>query len=419
MDKGSNLTTLDSLTKNVYLPGLPNWVNQRRPLFGRLEKITKKQRFRGRKFVFAAQDTLPQGGGAIGEGDELPEPGSSTVVNMELAMKYHYYTARLSAQVMDAASSDVGAFADAVKTELNGIRSQLEEDLAVNGLFGDGSGALAEVIGSSGYISGTGELKLKTQPDPGQNGTRNLRKNMYIQTWAAKTGGTVAGAHAKISSINSGGTVTTETGLGIGNSNYVFRSVGSADPRNKVIMGLRGIVDSGTYVASFQNQARADNSGLRANILGNNGSLRAWSPDLMDEAAMEGVLNGGGKSPSAIYSPLEIQRRAASYLRADRQFDMSVKTLDGGYKAVTWTTPERQIPWFWDRFCIPNRVDFVCEEDLFLAIQQDISFADNDGRTWRYTDRKDAVEAWLRTWRNLGARACNNHTSLQDISHSA
>jgi hypothetical protein len=413
----SDLSTLDSLTKNVYLPGLPNWVNQRRPIFGRLEKITKKQRFRGRKFIFAAQDALPQGGGAIGEGEDLPAAGNSSVVNMELAMKYHYYTARLSAQVMDAASSDVGAFADAVKTELNGIRSQLEEDLAVNGLFGDGSGAIAEVADYQGTT-----LTLKSQPTVAQNGTRNLRKNMYVQSWAAKTGGSVRADHKLISAITSGTQATVPGSAGFQVGDYLFRSVGVAatsDPRNKVIMGLRGIVDSSTYVSTFQNQPRATNPGLQANILGNGGALRAWSPDLMDEAAMEGVLNGGGKSPSAIYSPLEIQRRAASYLRADRQFDMSVKTLDGGYKAVTWTTPERQIPWFWDRFCIPNRVDFVCEEDLFLAIQQDISFADNDGRTWRYTDRKDAVEAWLRTWRNLGARACNNHTSLQDISHTA
>jgi len=411
----SDLSTLDSLTKNVYLPGLPNWVNQRRPIFGRLEKITKKQRFRGRKFIFAAQDALPQGGGAIGEGDDLPVAGNSSVVNMELAMKYHYYTARLSAQVMDAASSDVGAFADAVKTELNGIRSQLEEDLAIHGLYGDGYGAIAEV---SGYSSST--LTLKAQPTVGQNGTRNLRKGMYVQSWAAKTGGSVAADHKLVSAVLSGSTATVPTSAGFGTNDYVFRSVkAGVDPRDKVIMGLRGIVDSTTYRATFQNVSRVDNPSLQANILGNSGTLRAWSPDLMDEAAMEGVLNGGGKSPSAIYSPLEIQRRAAAYLRADRQFDMSVKTLDGGYKAVTWTTPERQIPWFWDRFCIPNRVDFVCEEDLFLAIQQDISFADNDGRTWRYTDRKDAVEAWLRTWRNLGARACNNHTSLQDISHTA
>lgn len=416
----SDLTTLDSLTKNVYLPGLPSWVNQRRPIFGRLEKITKKQRFRGRKFIFAAQDALPQGGGAISENEDLPGAGNSSVVNMELAMKYHYYTARLSAQVMDAASSDVGAFADAVKTELNGIRSQLEEDLAIHGLFGDGSGAIAEVAAASGYNSGTGVITFKGQPLVSQNGTRNLRKNMYIQTWAAKSGGTVNGVHTKISAVNSGTTATAGTGLAIANGDYVFRSVtAGVDPRNKVIMGLRGIVDNTTYVSTFQNVSRITNPSLQANVLGNGGTLRAWTPDLMDEAAMEGVLNGGGKSPSAIYSPLEIQRRAAAYLRADRQFDMSVKTLDGGYKAVTWTTPERQLPWFWDRFCIPNRVDFVCEEDLFLAIQQDIGFADNDGRTWRYTDRKDAVEAWLRTWRNLGARACNNHTSLQDISHTA
>jgi len=411
----STLTTLDSLTKNVYLPGLPKWVNEKRPLFKRLEKVTKKERFRGRQFIFAAQDALPQGGGAISEGETLPTAGNTSTVNMTLAMKYHYYVARLSAQVMDAASTDVGGFADAVKTELNGIRSQLEEDLAISGLFGDGYGAIAEVSGYSGST-----LTLKDQPTVGQNGARNLRKGMAVQSWASKTTGTVAADHKTISAIPTSATATVPTSAGFVAGDYVFRSVtAGTDPRDKVMMGLRGVIDSTTYRATFQGLSRSTYPSLQANILGNSGTLRAWSPDLMDQAAMESSLNGGGKAPSACYSPLEIQRRAAAYLRADRTYDMKLKELDGGYKGVSWTTPDGTIPWFWDRFCIPNRVDFVCEEDLFLAVQQDVEFADNDGKMWRYTDRKDEVEAWLRTWRNLGARACNNHTSLQDISHTA
>jgi hypothetical protein len=414
----SNLSSLDALVQDVFIPGLPNWVNTQRPLFGRLEKKTKKRHFTGRKFVFAAKDANPQGTGAIAEGEDIPAAGESVILNMDLAMKYHYACARLSAQLVESASSDVGAFADAVKTELGGVRDQLEEDLAVSGIFGDGSGAIGEVTSYSGTT-----LTMKNQPTVGQFGTRLLRRNMFLSSFSAKSGGSAGAAHKKVSAVASTTTATVPTSAGFVANDFVFRSANDGiDPRGKVQMGLGGIVDDGTRVGTFQGLSRTTNPSLKANVLGNAGALRAWSDELMDQLVMEAWNNGGGGLPSAVYSPLEIQRRAASHIRADRRYDMAVKQLDGGYSGVEWTLPSGKsgsVPWFVDRFCIPNEIMAVKEDDLFLAIQEDVSAINTDGSIFRFTDRKDEVEAWFRTWRNIGARQCNNCTTLKDISHTA
>lgn len=407
------LSALDSLLQNVYLPGLPSWVNNRRPLSGRIEKITDKKRFKGRQFIFAAKDANEQGVGAIAEAEILPQGVDLSAQNMTLAMKYYYGVTRVSAQAVSFGSGD-GAFSDVVTTKLDSLRDQLEESMAIDLTYGDGSGAIGQV-----NTYATTVLTMIDQPTVGGNGTRTLRKGMLLSSYAAKSGGS-ANADAKaVSNIPSTTTATVPSSAGFVANDYVFRAVtAGTDPRNKQMMGLGGVVDDGSRVSTFQNISRSSVAALKANKLGNSGTLRAWSPELMDQGAMEAALNGGGGSPTAMYSPLEIQRRAAAFLRSDQRYDMKVHDLEGGYKGITWYTPDGSVPWFWDRFCIPNEVHFVRESDLFMAIDEDIQPEKRDGGMWRATDRTHQFECWLYTWRNLGARACNSHTLVGDISHT-
>lgn len=413
----ATLTTLDKLLKIVYIPGLANWVNTKRPLYGRIEKITDKKRFSGREMLLAAKEVNPQGVGAIAESEVLPTGGNTTIQNPKVNVRYHYGVARLSAQAMQAAGTDAGGFADAVKVELTSLRDQFEEVLAIHSIFGDGYGAIGEIASVS-----TNDLTLKTQPTVGAIGTRLIRKGQYLSSYTAKTGGSSGmGVSALVTADTITSTVVTVSdGTSATAGDFLFRQVNtSTDPRNKVTYGLGAIVDDGTRRSSFQNITRSSVPAFKANKLSNSGVLRAWTPELMDEVAQESKLNGGGNDPTAFYSPLEIQRRAAAYIRADRTFDMSVKEYDGGYKGMSWSFPGGEAPWFTDRYCIPNEIHAVHEPDLFLAIQEDTQFEERDGAMWRFTDRKHELEAWLYTWRTLGARACNSHSYLQDISHTA
>ena len=316
---------------------------------------------------------------------------------------------------MAQAKSDPGAFADAVDTEVMGARNQLEEDLALNAVFGTGNGELGKVLS----VASTTITMQNAPGSNGFNGVRFLRSGMALDVFTATSGGA---AHDAAVTINAG-TINTTADTYVQSANastvandFIFR----AGTRGNTIMGLAGLVDDGTLVATFQNLSRSSNPLLQANVLGNSGTLRAWTPELMDQGASQGWNLGGGGWPTAIYSQLSIQQRAAAYIRADRRADMGTMVLDNGYKAVTWTTPNGQIPWIVDQFVRANQVFFVKEPDLFQAILEDFQWEDKDGSMWQRDigNRTHGFEAWLFTFRNLGARQSNNCTLLKDVSHS-
>jgi hypothetical protein len=230
------LTTLDKLVKDQYLPGLQNWINKRRPLMARLEKLGKEVWVGGRQMVLAVQTTDAQSTGAIAENELLPDPQGPGIQNMTVQMKYHYATARLSAQAIHSAKTDAGGFARATTTVLNSVKNQLADDLWVNSTFGDGYGALGDVLS---YASTT--VTLKDQPTIGTLGSQLLRVNMFLSSYSAKTGGS-QGADHKQMTAKTQTTATVAASAGFNSNDYLFRSVNAGvDPRDKVIMGLSGI----------------------------------------------------------------------------------------------------------------------------------------------------------------------------------
>lgn len=417
-----SLTTLDKLTKIQYLPGLQKWINTRRPFLGRLYQLTKEEWTGGRNMTMAVEYANAQSVSNISEGGLIADPQGTGIENMTLAMKYYYASARLTAQAIHSATSDASGFARSVKTVLDSVKDQLKDTLWIDATFGDGSGAIAEVASYS-----TPTVTLKDQPTVGELGSSLLRVNQYVSGYQAKTGGSVT-ANCKQVLTKTQTTFTSTATAGFTANDFLFRCTSDGatptpaqteDPRNKAVMGISGIVDDTTYVTTFQGLSRSTYPSLNANVLGNAGVLRAWTPELMDQAAMQAWGNGGGGYPTVIYSQLALQQRAASYLRTDRLYDGRMMELDGGWSGVQWTFPGGRIPWYADNAVRPNNIFFLDEDDLFLAVWRDVEEAAEDGRMWRYVDRRDAPECWLRCWLNVGARACNNHTVLRDMSQTA
>jgi hypothetical protein len=407
-------TTLSALLQEVYIDGIRTWFNQNRPIWNRIAKVTDKRKFVGEKLVFAASEGNTQGVGARGEDETLPTAGNSSLQNMELAIKHHYAVVKLTAQIMALAGRDEGSFAEAVDLEVKGARDEITHDLAWNTVYGAGYGELCR-LKSSGGVSGTTFVAEVPSAVTGAMGTRYIRKNMLLDAFDALTGGNAHGADMTVSSVTgSSATFVVDSAGTTANSDYIFR----ADTRGKVVMGLGGVVDDGGRVNVFQTLDRDDVPLLQANILDNGGTLRAWTPELMDTLCSEAWNNGNGTWPTVLMSPLEIQQRAAAYIRADRKADMKEMTLDNGYKTVSWTTPDGQKPWLVDQFCRSHEVIALNEDDLFFAVLEDFTWEDRDGSRWRTVERKHAFEAWLYTSRNLGAYACNSHSALRDISHS-
>ena len=407
----TSTTTLANILKTTYLDGMPNFENTNKPWMQRLERVTGRENFEGDKIVFAGQDGSNQGGGEVAEGGAIPEAGNMSLVNMELQMKHHYWTIRLTAQIIEQAANSKGAFGSVLDKSIMDARTQSALNLAWHSVRGAGYGDLGRVLTPS-----TTTVTLRDQPTYiGLPGARFIRKGVKLDSYSALTGGVQGASGVEVTQVTtSTDTITVASGHGMTAGDYVFRK-GS---RGNSVMGLKGLVDDGTILTSVQNLSRSTNPMLNAGILSNSGTLRAWTPELMDQGFSEAWNNGGGYWPSACMSPLEIQQRAAAYLRNDRRVAMTEMELDNGYKTVSWTTPDGNKPWLVDQFATPNEIMYLREEDLFFAILHDWDFVDEDGSKMRIVDRTHAFEMWLYTWRNLGARQFNNHSLLKDVSHT-
>lgn len=409
------LTTAAALLKEVYLPIIRKHVNENRPWYAHIEKVTKKERFTGEKFVMYGEDANVQSTGPVAEGGTLPVAGNVGSFNMELTMAWEYGVIGLSRRIVTQSASSRGAFASIIDRNVMSAKSQMAENLAINHTYGTGAGDIGQV---SSY-SGTTLTPVPTTTAGGM-GVTFLRKNMYLSSYSALSGGTQGADFKQVTAVNkSAQTATVPATAGFAANDYLFRAVGAGvDPRNQAVMGLGGIIDDATRVTTIQAASRTTYPDLKANVLGNSGTLRAWTPELMDDLANEAWANGGGKYPDSFLSRIEIQKRAIAYLRADRRAPMSDMTMDNGYKSVAWTCADGQKPWHVDQFTRAHEVQAVCEKDLFMAILDDVSFVDEDGSIWRYPSRVDTAEAWLKTSRNLGSYQFNNHSVLRDISYT-
>lgn len=409
------LTTLDSALQNVYPSHkMPNFFNQNRPLFERIRKITDKKQFSGRQFIFAARDSYNQAIGPGAEGGTLPTRGANSYVNMTLATKYYYGIVGLSAQAIAASKTQEGAFARLLDDNVMGTKDELLQDMTRDAVYGAGFGEIGRIAG--GGVSGT-TITMETQPTVvNMPGNRFFRKNMTVESYTALTAGSAGASARTVVTVPAGtATITVDANTGMTAGDYFFRNGG----RGNAMMGLRGIADNGTHLTTFQGLTRSSNPGTNANVLSNAGALRAWTPELMDAMFIESWNNGGGGWPSAAYSRVEIQQRAAAYLRADRRADMKEMQLNNGWKSIAWMTPDGEKPWIADQYVVPNQIFALKEEDLFWAMLEELQWEDADGAIWRFTDRTHTYEAWLFSFLNLGAWQCNNHTVLKDVSHTA
>lgn len=411
-------STISALFKTVYEIGVKDYVNNGAPIFRRIEKMTDKSKFKNNSYTFAAQIDYPQSTASIAEGGTIPTPQDSTLINMVVPMKYHYGAIRLTAQLIELSKTDEGAFADAMTVQVNGLKKQFDHDLHTMCVYGDGTGE----IGRATTYSGT-TLNLNPITTNGYIGNMLLRRKMYLSSYSATSGGSQGADHKQVTAIATvgGSTATVESSANFQSNDYIFRSAGSGvDPRGKSFIGLGGLVDDGTRVGTIQNLSRTTYPDLKATLVASNsGTLRAWTPELMDQLGTTSAQLGGGSPPTAFYSQEAIQRRAASYIVNDRRLELKEMDLEGGYKSLSWNVPGAgRVPWFEDRFMRPHEIMAVRESDFGLAMMREPSFVNGDGRVERYTDRSDALEIWLSCWGNMFGSQFNNHSILRDVSHT-
>lgn len=177
---------------------------------------------------------------SVAEGT-APNSGQSTYQQPYTSMAYMFGTLAISDQAIEAASSgEVKAVAAILATEINALKEDFALDLN-RILHGNGTGILCTV---NGNYNSTTTITCQANPNGGDP-TEYLSPNMYVAIGANSS--------CLITAITSTTTFTVSVAIS-GNNGDTITKTAAAEA-----MGLIGLIDDGSRVATIQNITRSSN----------------------------------------------------------------------------------------------------------------------------------------------------------------
>lgn len=396
---GATLTTVDAILKEVYEPGINEQLNNDVVTLRRIERSSEgiTNEVGGKYVSFPIHTKRNSGVGARLEGDDLPTAGNQAYAGARVSLKYQYGRVQLTGQTIELADKNFQAFASAMQEELNGLQSDLAVDLNRQ-VYGNGTGAIQQITG--------------TTPDWTITSDEGLQVGMYVDlgTFSGDTFTRVV-TGATITAVTAT-TVTFSGGSGsIAANQYIVRNnSGSLSGTLREWNGLSRIVAATGAVYNINPSTEPI---WAATVDANGGTPRALTEALM-------ILNTDrvrklGSKVSVIFCNLGVRRAYFNLLVAARAFT-NTKEFAGGFSGLTFTTDAGEIPVVVDVNAPPKTMYGLTEKEIKVYREGDWSFMDRDGSKWSRVANKDAYEATLYQYSELGTHRRNAHFKIADIT---
>jgi hypothetical protein len=388
---GAMISTLSAILKEYYLPPVVEQLNNEVLLLQRLE--SRDQEIVGTA-AFVPVHTGRSGGiGARGEYVQLPEPGNQAYTRAQFDLKYLYGVVRVSGPSMAKTASEAGAFLQALRSELDGIRNDLKKDVARQ-VYGNGDGVVGQVAANTavntlaGHTNGSlreaiekGQLYVGMVVDIGPAATpSSAASNRTITGVSAATNGTIT---------VDGAAVTTANGDGVG------RQGARTANATYEITGLQNLISTAANTVGGINSAT---NAFWDNIRDTAGT--AISHDRLMQMFNRVRIAGG--EVSAIYSSFGVQRDFYNTFQTNIRYMEPLK-LNGGFQTLEFMGK----PIIADVDAPYNRVFLVDERFLKVFSNRDWHFLDEDNSTLKWDTNYDAWKAVLARYMNLGVTRRN------------
>ena len=380
--------------KEDYLPVIREQFAYERVLDTVLEQNTDD--VEGLEAVIAVRMNPNLGIGYRAENVALPDNGGQVIKKVRVPMKYLYGGVSFSGPLIAASRTDSGSYARIMQDEMENLVKDLRK---VSNFYnyGDGSGVIARVV------------SVTTHTLIVDRHSSLFEDARVLDAWTAKTGGSQTMNGKAIVSYDQDTLTLTITSHGITTQDYLYLE----DTRNECQMGLMGAIDDGTFTSTFQSLVRATYPRWNSKVLGNGGTNRTMTEKL----AMDALAVARSKSVSPdmfIGTPFQLNDLAQE-LQGQRQFVNPTQKLAGGIRAVDIGG----IAFTEDPDCPPGYCFLITKKDLSFFTSGPLDWMDKDGNILqRSLDRKDAYEATLFMYRELGAYRCNSSFRLEDIAEN-
>lgn len=427
----STTTSLTDALKLAYGDGMRKQFAEEVTLWNRLPRAPESDSPVGLGFEFMVRYANPQGIGFRGEDDKLPDPLAGKQDKARVNAKHVYGAVRLTGAVIDAGKNDKGAFVKTLELEMDGAYSQVMEVLN-RVAHGDGYGKLATLSAASDALDETATNTWNVTCN-NDLGVRYLREGMLVDFYdgAAIDQSSVASRIKYVDISNKIAVMEGNDGTYKANhprsgfSSYTIVAEAVPSGATMVAMGTRddshattdtsyemtgllGIFDDSTLITTFQNINASTNYFWRANILGNSGTNREVTEDLLIKAAQTHRA-ACGKNPNVAYMGQGQQRKLANIFLPDVRFQP--QELKGGWMVMTFAVNGTPIEFVVDPYAQPNAIFLTNDGAIEKFILKDLDWIERMHMREGY----DQWTSYLALRGNIGVRNRKACTYLKDL----
>lgn len=405
---GQSIANSLDLGMRVYNGSIAEQVFEKNVLFNNLIKNVAKSRGTTNKYlkVHSSRNIASAAGG---EALTLPTAGQQGYDEAVIPMKLNFHQIAITDYALQAGKNSKEFLVDLLQSEYDGAKADMQRQLSRQG-YGDGTGVICQIdgIGSQPTFNLKNTMVGKNPTDYLEAGALGIGTPVMLDSTVATATSEV---YTRVTVIPDGDTLTLATGAGIADGDYLFLAhynggTSTVSNRNAEIMGLKGLIDDGTYVDIFEGITRSSNIWWKSYV---NSAVanRSLTEDLMFSTFLEAKKKG---EPKYILTSFDLFHAYGSMLAADRRFATEM-TLNGGFTGVNFNG----IALVADYDCPSTEMYFIDPKVISVEELAPMSFLNEDGAILSRSATTPAFNATLRYYANLASSAPNKCAVLRNI----
>ena len=395
----STTTDIAGLLKRVY----DNYVEQAQNLKHRtLDEVAmslKKYTPDGEGFFGSINDYGNESGGAQNEDESFRTIDSEHYTQWKVSPKVIAWPVEFTGLAAAAASRDQAAFTELVVDIIDRAKERTLSD-ENRQLFGSGNGLLATP--SASYTAAVVSIAVAS--------TQYLRQNQVVDIFTGATKTVDSRRIVRVDHQNKVIYFATSLGVAIDTTMEIVKENirDSAPADGKEAMGLRGIVDDGTDVATFQNISVAANDSWKSTRI--NASSGNLTSDLL-QRLIDDVEILSGESPDLLLTHAKQRRKYLDIVVPQKRF-MDGK-LDAGHTEVTFNGRRMLL----DKDCQSDTLYAVNKAHLRRFEIRPLEMGGFEGSDkFLRTSGKDVFQAYWRHYMNFGTDNRIMHGKLVNLA---
>ena len=343
------------------------------------------------------------GGGAGSETMTLPHAGHQQYQQANIAMKYNWHSISITDVAIQAAKRSKEHLVNVMESEYNGAKNDMRRQISRQ-CYGVGTGVICRVNDASPDATMTFDT-----PMVGKYPTDYFSIGSGMMFSSADDAATSA-VYQTVSAIT-GNYAMTMIGDPIASDDdycYLAHIKASGVPTvsnvNGEMMGLKGLIDDGTYIATLQGVVRGTYIWFKSYV-DSSASQRSLTEALMYDTYLKATEKG--KPKYGLTHP-DVFAAYGLSLTPDRRYTTDMK-LKGGFTGLAFN----DIMITSDRDCPYDELYFIDPSSLSVEELSPIGFLDEDGSILERNG--NAWDATLRWYANIATNSPNKNAVLRNV----